>query len=195
MGEWLQQFGDGLAGNFLDLSNGTQAGLLVGRVLLAVALGAALGYERELRGKPDGGRTHALIALAAAAFVLVPLRCGATAADVSRIVQGLAAGVGFLGAGAIIKPTGEGAVYGLTSAASIYFTTAVGVAAGLGHGLTAVLCTSLVLAVLTFLPKAEGWLKRRLGVIQAERKSLLLPPDAPLKPPASVSTSSPNANP
>jgi len=164
MAAWLEQFWTGIVGNFGDLSDGTAAGVVVGRVLLAAALGGALGYERERRGKPDGMRTHAVIALAAALFVLIPHRCGATTADLTRVVQGLAAGVGFLGAGAILKPSSDGAIHGLTSAASVYFTTAIGVGAGLGQGMSATVGTAIVLVILTFFPRIQRGVEAKLGI-------------------------------
>lgn len=184
MGEWLQQFVGGLGDNFRDLSDAGHVGQFVGRVLLAAVLGAALGYERERHGKAAGVRTHTLVALAAAFFVIVPQRCGATPADLTRVVQGLAAGVGFLGAGAILKPPTDGWVHGLTTAAGIYFTTAVGVATGLGLGTTATLATGLALAVLDLFPRLQHWVETRLGIppIPHEHSDRTQPP-----PPAKTS--------
>jgi putative Mg2+ transporter-C (MgtC) family protein len=193
MGVWLQQFWAGLSGDFLDWPDGTLAGQVVGRILVAALLGAILGYERERQGKSAGVRTHTLVSLAAAFFVIIPQQAGASAGDLTRVIQGVAAGVGFLGAGSIIKQNEQGVIHGLTTAAGIFFTTAVGVAAGLGRDLTAILCTALALVVLTLLPKAQGWLERRLGVNPPEQKSILLPPDTPLKPPTAGSASSSNA--
>lgn len=161
---WLQQFWAGLSGDFLDLPDGTQAGQLVGRVLLAAVLGAILGYERERHGKSAGVRTHTLVSLAAAFFVLVPQQIGATPADLSRVIQGVAAGVGFLGAGTIVKQNEQGIVHGLTSAAGIYFTTAVGIAAGLGRDVTAIVCTALALVVLLLAPRIQQSIETRFGI-------------------------------
>lgn len=185
MGTWLSQFWAGLSNDFLDLPDGTQAGQIVGRVIVAGLLGAVLGYERERKGKAAGVKTHIIIALAAALFVIVPQQSGFSPGDLSRIVQGVAAGVGFLGAGTILKPKdGSGnLVEGLTSAAGIYFTTAVGVAAGLGRDSTAILATGLALAVLTLTPKVQGWIERRMGVKQPDPpSSILLPSDTPTTP-------------
>jgi putative Mg2+ transporter-C (MgtC) family protein len=164
MDVWLQQFWAGLSGDFLDMPDGTQAGRLVGRVLVAAVLGAILGYERERQGKSAGVRTHTLVALAAAFFVLVPQQIGVLSADMTRVIQGLAAGVGFLGAGSIIKQSDQGVVHGLTTAAGIYFTTAVGIAAGLGRDVTAIVCTVLALVVLTLIPKVQQRLERQFGL-------------------------------
>lgn len=177
MDVWLQQFWAGLTGDFADLPDGTQVGQVVGRVLLAAILGAVIGYERERQGKSAGVRTHMLVSLAAAVFVLVPLQLGTSPADLTRVIQGVAAGVGFLGAGSIIKQNEHGVVHGLTTAAGIYFTTAVGLAAGFGREVTAILCTALAITVLLLMPRLQGWLERRLGVRP------VLTSDAPAVPP------------
>jgi uncharacterized membrane protein YhiD involved in acid resistance len=113
-------------------------------------LGGALGWERERAGKAAGMRTHMLVAMGAAFFVFVPQQSGMSAEGLGRVIQGLVAGIGFLGAGAILKPSegDDSQVRGLTTAAGIWFTAAVGVAVGLGREATAVLGTLLALAVL-----------------------------------------------
>ena len=109
------------------------------RLLAATLLGAVVGYERERTGKSAGLRTHMLVAVSAAMFVLAPLEAGMSASDVSRIIQGIATGIGFIGAGAILKVTGDREIQGLTTAAGIWMTAAVGLAAGLGRlGLAAI---------------------------------------------------------
>ena len=109
------------------------------RVLAATLLGAVVGYERETTGKSAGLRTHMLVALSSALFVLAPLEAGMSPGDVSRIIQGVAAGIGFIGAGAILKVTSDREIQGLTTAAGIWLTAAVGLAAGLGRlGLAAI---------------------------------------------------------
>jgi putative Mg2+ transporter-C (MgtC) family protein len=155
MGEWLGQFWHGLTGNFRDLADGGHAGQMVGRAVVAAVLGGVLGYEREQHGKSAGLRTHMLVALAAAFFVIIPDLAGMTAADLSRVIQGLAAGIGFLGAGMIIKHSDQSHVVGLTTAAGLYFTATVGVAAGMGRAMTAILGTVLALVVLAIVPRFE----------------------------------------
>lgn len=123
------------------------------RLLLAAVLGGVLGYERESQGKAAGVRTHMLVAMGAALFVLVPDLDGMAIADMSRVVQGIVTGIGFLGAGAIIKHRSEEDVQGLTTAAGIWMTAAIGVACGLGREATAVVSTLLALAVLAMLPR------------------------------------------
>ena len=90
-----------------------------------------------------------LVSIGAALFVLIPQQAGASESDISRVVQGLVAGVGFLGAGTIIKGTNDEQVKGLTTAAGIWLTAAVGVAAGVGREATAVVSTLLALAILS----------------------------------------------
>lgn len=122
------------------------------RLLMAAILGGILGYEREHRGKAAGLRTHMLVALGSALFVLVPQQAGATSADLSRVLQGLVAGVGFLGAGSIVKGTEERGVHGLTTAAGLWLTAAIGMSAGMGRELTAILSTALAWVILSLLP-------------------------------------------
>ena len=102
------------------------------RILIAMLVGAIIGLEREVTGKPAGLRTHMLVSLGSAMFVLIPLEIGLPKEELSRIIQGLATGVGFLGAGAIIKLSDRLEVQGLTTAATIWMTSALGMAVGLG---------------------------------------------------------------
>lgn len=140
---------------FSDLADAQQVTRVALRLMLAAALGGILGFEREQKGKSAGLRTHMLVALGAALFILVPQQAGATQGDLTRVLQGLVAGVGFLGAGAILKQTSEAQVHGLTTAANIWLTAAIGVAAGLGREATAVLSTLLALGILSLLPHIE----------------------------------------
>ena len=120
---------DGVSAEFLDLS-AVQAVQLALRLLIAAVLGGLIGRDRERSGKAAGVRTHLLVAVGAAAFVAVPQQAGASPADVTRVIQGLVAGIGFLGAGCIWKDDTEGRVEGLTTAAGLWLTAAVGAAAG-----------------------------------------------------------------
>jgi putative Mg2+ transporter-C (MgtC) family protein len=103
-----------------------------GQLVIAAVLGGALGFERELLHKAAGLRTHMLVALGSALLVIAARHAGMEHADVSRVVQGLITGIGFLGAGAILKSADDQTVRGLTTAATIWLTTAVGAAVGLG---------------------------------------------------------------
>ena len=118
------------------------------RLLLAAALGSAIGYQRERAGKPAGLRTYALIAIGAALFTIVSIY-GFSAGDPSRVAAGVVVGIGFLGAGAIIRR--EERTAGLTTAATIWAVAGIGLAAGVGLYLVAVIVTAVVLIIL-FLP-------------------------------------------
>ena len=137
---------------FSDIPDATQITRVTLRLLVAAALGGLLGYEREAQGKSAGVRTHMLVAIGAALFVLIPQQAGASTADLTRVLQGLVAGVGFLGAGAIILGTKQVETRGLTTAAGIWVTAAIGVAAGMGRESTAVLSTLVALFVLSVVP-------------------------------------------
>lgn len=137
---------------FSDIPDAAQITRITVRLLVAALLGGLLGYEREQRGKSAGVRTHMLVAIGAALFVLIPQLAGATAADLTRVLQGLIAGVGFLGAGAIISGTKQVETRGLTTAAGIWVTAAIGIAAGMGRESTAVLSTLIALFILSVVP-------------------------------------------
>jgi len=103
------------------------------RVVVAAALGGFLGAERERAGKAAGLRTHMLVALGAALFVLFPAEAGMSIGDLSRVIQGVATGIGFIGAGTILKREESEDIQGLTTAASIWLTAAIGMAVGAGQ--------------------------------------------------------------
>lgn len=130
------------------------------RMIAAVLLGAIIGVQRELVGKAAGLRTHALVTLAAAVFTIIPLESGMSLEDVSRVIQGVATGIGFIGAGVILKRRDELEVVGLTTAASIWAATAVGVGIGLGHVIMAAIAVGLTLVVLTTLTWVDRWIAR-----------------------------------
>ena len=153
MSAWWQQVGATLQAEFSDLSDPAILTRTTVRLLLAAALGGVLGYERETRGKAAGFRTHILVSLGAALFVLIPQQSKVTDADMTRVVQGLVAGIGFIGAGAILRYTDSGQIEGLTTAAGIWLTAAIGVAVGMGREATAIFATVLALGVLSMLPR------------------------------------------
>lgn len=153
MNGWWQNAGSTVAEEFSDLADVAGVTRIALRLVIAALLGGILGFEREQKGKAAGLRTHMLVALGAAIFVLTPQQAGVSDADLTRVLQGLVAGVGFLGAGAILKGNDEEEIKGLTTAASIWLTAAIGVAAGMGREATAVLSTVLALVVLYTIPK------------------------------------------
>jgi len=133
---------------FSDIPDITELTRTCVRLFMAILLGGLIGFEREFAGAQAGFRTHMLVALGAALFVLVPLQAGTPINDMGRVLQGITAGVGFLGAGAIIKLSNEREVRGLTTAASIWMTAAIGISAGMGRESTAVVSTVFVLLIL-----------------------------------------------
>ncbi|WP_339546953.1 MgtC/SapB family protein [Pseudomonas sp. RA_35y_Pfl2_P32] len=154
MDAWWHEVWITLQAEFADIGDASQLTRITLRLLIAALLGAILGFEREQKGKAAGVRTHMLVAMGAALFVLVPQMSGAQADAMSRVVQGVIAGIGFLGAGTILKGKDgdENHVKGLTTAAGLWMTAAIGVAAGMGRESTAVLSTLLALAVFSVMP-------------------------------------------
>ncbi|BEP96160.1 MgtC/SapB family protein [Acidovorax sp. sif1233] len=160
MADLWQEIAAAVASEFSDVSDAAQATRIVVRLTVAAVLGGLLGWEREHAGKAAGVRTHMLVAMGAALFVLVAQQAGIAPADNSRVLQGIIAGVGFLGAGTILKGDAENQVRGLTTAAGIWLTAAIGVAAGLGRETTAVLSTLLALLVLWAVPLVHDRMAR-----------------------------------
>lgn len=158
MGTW-ETVVQTIVAEFSDLGSAAEITQLVVRLLLAALLGGVLGLQREQQGKPAGLRTHMLVASASSLIVVVSLQYGMDDDALARVLQGLLAGVGFVCAGAILKLEKEEQVHGLTTAASVWITAAIGVAAGLGREMTAALSTVLVLGILAL----EGPI-RRLGL-------------------------------
>ncbi|MFO7996281.1 MAG: MgtC/SapB family protein [Dehalococcoidia bacterium] len=126
------------------------------RFLLAVALGAGIGYQRERAGKTAGLRTHVLVGGGAALFTLVSIYgFGVGMADISRVAAGVVIGVGFIGGGVIFRGARGEEVAGLTTAATIWVTAAIGLAAGTGMYLISVIACAVSVIVLV-LPKIRG---------------------------------------
>jgi putative Mg2+ transporter-C (MgtC) family protein len=151
MQPWMADIWFTIQQEFSDIPNASEATRVMVRLLTAVMLGGLLGYEREARGASAGLRTHMLVALGSALFLVVPQMAGATVEDLSRVLQGVVAGIGFLGAGAIIKLSEDRKIRGLTTAASIWLTAAIGAAAGMGRITSAILCAVLALVILALL--------------------------------------------
>ena len=118
MSDWIKQVEVVLWAeihDLVDISALTQLGV---RLTMAAFLGGFIGYERERSGKAAGMRTHMLVAIGSALFLIIPQQMGMTLDAVSRVLQGLIAGIGFLGAGAILKIHNEQEIMGLTTAAA-----------------------------------------------------------------------------
>lgn len=147
-----QTIGNTIVAEFSDITTLDDLTRLTLRLLIAGSLGGLLGYEREKKGKAAGLRTHMLVALGAAIFVMIPLQADVSIEALTRVLQGIIAGIGFLGAGAIIKGKHEDST-GLTTAAGIWLTAAIGIAAGVGQEALAILSTGLALIILALLPK------------------------------------------
>jgi putative Mg2+ transporter-C (MgtC) family protein len=131
------------------------------RLGAAVLVGAIIGFDREIRNKPAGLRTMALVALGSAVFVLTTVG-HANADATSRAIQGIVTGVGFLGAGTIIRGRTEESVRGLTTAASIWLAAAVGIACGLADWPLVVVGCGLGVLILVLEP-IDRWVKSRLS--------------------------------
>ncbi len=126
--------------------------------LVAVLCGLIIGIERESKGKPAGLRTLVLISLGSSLFVQVSIVIATKIGDPGRVAAQIVTGIGFLGAGAIIQKSEQGYVAGLTTAASIWVTAAVGMLVGLGHYAMAIVGVSIVVLALRLLGSLEGYL-------------------------------------
>ncbi|QQS33469.1 MAG: MgtC/SapB family protein [Acidobacteriota bacterium] len=142
-----------------ELSSGlpdvTQLVHVVIRLVAATVLGAIIGLQREQAGKAAGLRTHILVSLGTTLFVLASAGSGMSSDGVSRVVQGLATGIGFIGAGAILKLEHERRIHGLTTAAGIWMTAAIGVTVGLGGLGLALISTVIAWIVLASIGRLE----------------------------------------
>jgi putative Mg2+ transporter-C (MgtC) family protein len=137
------------------------------RLVVATLLGATIGWEREYNRKPAGLRTHTLVALGSATFMLLSLDAHfdleapaqAVSLDPNRVLQGVVGGIGFLGAGSILQSRGQ--VSGLTTAASVWVTGALGAGAGLGSFALVGMATAIGFIVLTVLQRVEASMTQR----------------------------------
>ena len=135
---------------------------LAGRLVVALLLGAAIGFEREMDRQPAGFRTHSLVALGSALFTIISSYGFVGATDPTRIAAQIVSGIGFIGAGTILHY--RGGVRGLTTAASLWSVAAVGMAAGAGLLVMAAVGTVLIVVVLFVLERVEVVARRRLGI-------------------------------
>jgi putative Mg2+ transporter-C (MgtC) family protein len=147
---------------------------LLASLIISTVLGAAIGFEREMKAKPAGLRTNTLICVGACLYteLSIALTADSGPGDPSRVAAQIVTGVGFLGAGTIMR--GRGGVSGLTTAATIWLVAAIGMAVGAGWEMEAAGATLLTLVVLGFLGKMERFLDLRSGT---SRVSLRLQPD------------------
>ncbi|HEX2078446.1 MAG TPA: MgtC/SapB family protein [Longimicrobium sp.] len=138
------------------------------RLGAATLIGCALGLNRELAGKPAGMRTHALVALGTALVTLTGMVLAGQDGEfdsnsVSRVIQGIVAGIGFLGGGTILKSDSGEQISGLTTAASLWVVACLGIACGVGLWAMALVALGLALLVLTLGERLERVLHRLLG--------------------------------
>lgn len=138
-------FWEELSAGFTDAR---QLADVVVRLVAAVLLGAIVGWERERMGKAAGLRTHMLVSLGTALFVVACENSGMSSDGLSRVIQGLTTGIGFIGGGAILKLASEREIHGLTTAAGIWMTAAIGVTVGLGAIGLALIATIVTTATL-----------------------------------------------
>ena len=131
------------------------------RLVLAVFIGGVIGWDRQWRGKPAGLRTHMLVGLGAALMALIPMQISPSPSPdaISRVVQGVATGIGFLGAGEIfhqsVQGTAQPKIQGLTSSAAIWTTAALGLVTGCGLWVTSLIGLLLVWLILSLAPRLE----------------------------------------
>jgi putative Mg2+ transporter-C (MgtC) family protein len=140
-----------------------QAGEIALRLLVSMLIGAAVGVNRDLHGKPAGLRTLAVVSLGSCALVLgaANLPGAEQSGSVGRALQGIITGIGFIGAGVIMRDNTGGSVHGLTTAAAIFATTAFGALCALGEWVVLTTATALTLLVLMF----GGWVERRIEAL------------------------------
>ena len=136
---------------------------LIKRLLLAAVIGGLVGAERELRRKPAGFRTNILIGLGCAVFTIISISISASSPD--RIASNIVTGVGFLGAGAIMREQ-SGGVHGITTAATAWVNAALGTAAGAGQYTLAMIGGAITIAVLAILGPVEAMIERKFGAKQ-----------------------------
>jgi putative Mg2+ transporter-C (MgtC) family protein len=145
-----------------ELAFDTQVNLGL-RLTLGLVLGAIIGFEREFHRQPAGFRTHSLVALGSALFTIVSgFAFDGPGADPTRIAAQIVSGIGFIGAGTILQYRGN--IRGLTTAASLWSVAAVGMAAGAGMWILAIMATVLMLIVLSILDRVERLARRHLGM-------------------------------
>ncbi len=163
----MERFLQELASGFPDTE---QTLRIVLRLVVAAVLSAIIGIQRERAGKPAGLRTHMLVALGAALFVLAGTESGMPVSDVSRVIQGVATGIGFIGAGAILKGKEEHEITGLTTAAGIWMTAAVGITAALGLWGLATMSVLMSWLILSVVGVVEARVERRAKARKARQE-------------------------
>ena len=144
------------------LPDGRHLAIVLIRVIAATLLGAVLGIQREKARKPAGLRTHMIVCLGTAVVVLACTASSMDIAGLSRVIQGIVTGIGFIGAGSILKLSEEREIRGLTTAAGLWMTAAIGVAVGLGSLGVALIGTALTFIVLSVVGAVEARIENRV---------------------------------
>jgi len=151
---WLRDM-DTFHGEIFRLPEWMQFLRVSARLLIAAFLGGCIGFERQREHKAAGLRTHIVVTMGAALFAIAPLEAGMSLADAGRVFQGIAAGIGFIGAGTILKLTEQQEIKGLTTAAGLWLTAAIGMAVGSGLLWIPILATFFTVVILFALTHAE----------------------------------------
>lgn len=138
------------------------------RLVAATLCGAVIGINRERLGKPAGLRTHILVTLGTTVFVLACSGYGMSSDGLSRVIQGIVTGIGFIGAGSILKLDKERDIQGLTTAAGIWMTAAIGVTIGLGSLGLALISTVSAFIILMLAGKIEFQMNKNQPVDDQE---------------------------
>jgi putative Mg2+ transporter-C (MgtC) family protein len=148
---------------------------IIRRLVLAVVLGGLLGFERELKQKSAGLRTNILIALGSALFTISSIQLASATGDPTRVIAQIVTGIGFLGAGAILRTDNK--VQGLTTAATVWVNAALGVAAGGGEYHLAIIAGAVAMLVLLVVGPIENALSRRIAARHNRRSTDISPTD------------------
>lgn len=148
------------------LPDGRQLASVTIRLVIAMFFGAVIGFQRERLSKPAGLRTHMLVSLGAALLIIAPIEFGMDSDGLSRVIQGLVTGIGFLGGGAILKLQEKREVEGLTTAAGIWMTAAIGMTIGLGRLGLALVSTIFTWITLSLMSKIEHVINKKHGATE-----------------------------
>jgi putative Mg2+ transporter-C (MgtC) family protein len=142
------------------MPDGRRLAIVLIRVTVAMLCGAVVGLQREKVGKPAGLRTHMLVSLGTSVVVIACAGSGMNMDGLSRVIQGIVTGIGFVGAGSILKLSKEREIQGLTTAAGLWMTAAIGVAVGLGSLGVALIGTVFTLIILALVGRFENWAEK-----------------------------------
>jgi len=152
------------------LTNRDQLLRVIVRLFAAILCGGFIGLQRVRATKPSGLRTHTMVCLGTTVILLSCWSAGGTLEEASRIIQGIVIGIGFVGAGSILKSSEEHLIHGLTASVRLWTTAAVGVAIGLGRVGIALIATVLIVLLLNVISASEGRMGRRPPLPNQQRQ-------------------------